>query len=361
VLDVERWTFAALMKIDIHTHILPPEWPDLDRKYGYGGFVRLDHYKPCCARMMIGDRVFREVTDNVWDPKRRIEEMDRDSVSMQVLSTVPVMFSYWAKPADALDLSRRLNDHIAEVVRENPKRFAGLGTIPMQDVDLAAQELERCSRELGLRGVEIGTHVDPNDYCHGRDCRNLDHPSLDVLWKTAEQLNAAIFVHPWDMMGKERMPKYWLPWLVGMPAETSLAICSMMFGGVFERFAKLRVAFYHGGGAFPGTIGRIDHGFHVRSDLVAIDNKTNPREYLASDQRPARFFVDSLVHDADALKMLVKLFGAQRVTLGSDYPFPLGEAQPGKLVESMEELSASDKEQVLSGSAHEFLGLQKNF
>ena len=107
---------------------------------------------------MIGDRVFREITDNVWDPLQRIEECDRDGVSMQVLSTVPVMFSYWAKPTDALDLSRRLNDHIAEVIREHPKRFTGLGTIPMQDPDLAAGELERCIRELGLRGAEIGTH-----------------------------------------------------------------------------------------------------------------------------------------------------------------------------------------------------------
>ncbi|HJX25506.1 MAG TPA: hypothetical protein VJ252_05075, partial [Chthoniobacterales bacterium] len=98
------------MKIDLHTHILPRDWPDLDAKYGYSGFVRLDHYKPCCARMMIGDRVFREITDNVWDPKRRVEDCDREKISMQVLSTVPVMFSYWAKPADALDLSRRLND-----------------------------------------------------------------------------------------------------------------------------------------------------------------------------------------------------------------------------------------------------------
>ena len=110
-----------MTKIDLHTHILPRDWPDLDAKYGYGGFVRLDHYKPCSARMMIGDRVFREITDNVWDPKRRIEDCDRDGVSMQVLSTVPVMFSYWAKPADALELSRRLNDHIAEVVRDHPK------------------------------------------------------------------------------------------------------------------------------------------------------------------------------------------------------------------------------------------------
>jgi aminocarboxymuconate-semialdehyde decarboxylase len=344
------------VKIDLHTHILPRDWPDLDAKYGYSGFVRFDHYKPCCARMMIGDRVFREITDNVWEPRRRIEEMDAAGVSIQVLSTVPVMFSYWARPKDALDLSRFLNDHIAEVVREHPNRFVGLGTIPLQEVDLAAQELERCVTQLGLRGAEIGTHVDPNEHCHGADCRNLDDRSLDVVWKTAEQLNAAIFVHPWDMMGKERMPKYWLPWLVGMPAETCLAICSMIFSGIFERFPKLRVAFAHGGGAFPFTIGRIEHAFYVRPDLVAIDNKINPRNYLASGETPARFYVDSLVHDTDALKILLKLFGAQRVALGSDYPFPLGEARAGQLIESMD-LSDREKGQLLSRTAREFLGL----
>src|SRR2546426_2244828 len=149
------------MKIDLHTHILPRDWPDLDAKYGYSGFVRLDHYKPCCARMMIGDRVFREITDNVWDPERRIEECNRAGVSMQVLSTVPVMFSYWAKPADALDISRRLNDHIAEVVRNHPTRFTGLGTIPMQDPDLAAGGQGRSVRGLGGPGAGGGTH----DYC----------------------------------------------------------------------------------------------------------------------------------------------------------------------------------------------------
>jgi aminocarboxymuconate-semialdehyde decarboxylase len=348
------------MKIDLHTHILPHDWPDLDAKYGYSGFVRLDHYKPCCARMMIGECVFREITDNVWDPKRRIEECDRAGVSMQVLSTVPVMFSYWAKPTDALDLSRRLNDHIAEVVRNHPRRFAGLGTVPMQDPDLAAQELERCVRELGLRGAQIGTHVDA--HVARNDTRNLDDASLDPVWSAAEKLGAAIFVHPWDMLGKERMSKYWLPWLVGMPAETSLAICSMMFGGVFERFPRLRVAFAHGGGAFPFTIGRIEHAFHVRPDLLATDSKTNPRSYLArADDRgeniPARFYVDSIVHDRDALRMLLKLFGAQRVALGSDYPFPLGEAHAGELIESLEGLSATEKAQLLSGTAREFLGI----
>jgi aminocarboxymuconate-semialdehyde decarboxylase len=344
------------MKIDLHTHILPPDWPDLDAKYGYPGFVRLDHYKPCCARMMIGGRIFREITDNVWDPKRRIEEMDRGKVSMQVLSTVPVMFSYWAKPHDALDLSRRLNDHIAEVVRHHPERFVGLATIPLQDPELAAGELERCVRQLGLRGAQIGTHVDANQHSGRLDTLNLDNASLQPVWSAAEELNAAIFVHPWDMLGKERMRKYWLPWLVGMPAETSLAICSMIFGGVFERFPKLRVAFAHGGGAFPFTAGRIDHAFHVRADLCAIDNQAAPCSYLAHGRTPARFYVDSLVHDADALRLLLKLFGKARVALGSDYPFPLGEANPGQLIETLK-LSAKDKTQLLAGTAREFLGL----
>jgi aminocarboxymuconate-semialdehyde decarboxylase len=350
-------TIKSTMKIDLHTHILPREWPDLDKKYGYPGFIRLEHHKPCCARMMKGDHFFREVTDNVWEPSRRIEECDRDGVSMQVLSTVPVMFSYWAKPNDALDLSRRLNDHIAEVVRAFPKRFAGLATVPLQDPDLAARELERAVRELGLRGAEIGTHVDANEYCHGVECRNLDDRGLDVFWDTAQGLDAALFVHPWDMMGKSRMQKYWLPWLVGMPAETSLAICSMMFGGVFDRFPGLRVAFAHGGGAFPHCIGRIERAFDVRPDLMAVDNQTPPAAYVARGGNPARFFVDSLVHDASALRYLIGLFGANRIALGSDYPFPLGESRPGSLIESMSDMTAEDKARILAGTAREFLGL----
>jgi aminocarboxymuconate-semialdehyde decarboxylase len=232
----------------------------------------------------------------------------------------------------------------------------------MQDPCLATGELERCIRELGLRGAQIGTHVDANPHSGRIDTLNLDNAALQPVWSAAEHFDAAIFVHPWDMLGKERMPKYWLPWLVGMPAETSLAICSMIFGGVFERFPNLRVAFAHGGGGFPFSFGRIEHAFHVRPDLVATDNNTNPRKYLAhrnkkGDVVPARFYVDSLVHDPDALKMLLKLFGAQRIAFGSDYPFPLGEAHPGELIKSMKELSAKDKARLLSGTAREFLGI----
>ncbi len=292
--------------------------------------------------MVIDGKSFREVGENLWDPGRRIEECDRDGVDLQVLSTVPVMFSYWAKPDDGLDLSRLLNDQIQSVLQAHPGRFAGLGTLPLQAPDLAVRELERCVRQLGFAGAQIGTHV--NDW-------NLDHPALFPLFETAQELGAAIFVHPWDMLGKDRTGKYWMAWLVGMPAETSLAICSMIFGGVLERLPRLRVGFAHGGGAFPATIGRIERGFEARPDLCAVDNRVNPRSYLG------KFWVDSLVHDAGALRYLINTIGPERIFLGSDYPFPLGEPNPGRLIESLDDCDAETRARLLAGNAREFLGL----
>jgi aminocarboxymuconate-semialdehyde decarboxylase len=294
--------------------------------------------------MTIDGKPFREVRQNLWDPLTRIQECDGHSVDLQVLSTVPVMFSYWAEAEHALEVSRMLNNHIAAVVSKHPGRFIGLGTIPMQSPQLAIKELERCMKELNLAGVEIGSHV--NDW-------NLSDQNLFPVFQAAEELGAAIFVHPWDMMGKDRMPKYWLPWLVGMPAEVSLAICSMIFGGVFERLPKLRVAFAHGGGSFPATLGRIEHGFKVRPDLTAVDNPVNPRAYLG------KFYLDSLTHDPVILRYLIDLVGAERIALGSDYPFPLGEAEPGKMIEMMNGLPPETKERLLSGSAMEWLGKKK--
>nr|MBS0036576.1 amidohydrolase [Saprospiraceae bacterium] len=332
-----------LLKIDIHTHIMPEHMPRWAEKFGYGGFIHLDHHKPCCARMMMDDRFFREVMDNCWDPDSRIKDCREHGVDVQVLSTIPVLFSYWAEPSHANDVSRFLNDHIADIVRRYPKKFIGLGTLPMQSPDLAVKELERCVKELGLAGVEIGSHI--NDW-------NLSDPEVFPVFEAAADLGAAVFVHPWDMMGKSKMERYWLPWLVGMPAETSLAICSMIFGGVFERLPKLRVAFAHGGGSFPATIGRIEHGFNVRPDLCAVDNNINPRQYLG------KFYLDSLVHDPTMLDYIVNLMGADRVALGTDYPFPLGELEPGKLIESMP-YEADKKELLLSGTALDWLGLSK--
>jgi len=335
------------LTIDIHTHIMPEHLPRWADKFGYGSFVHMEHIEgscPKCANMMQGDKFFRKVEENCWSGTARLAESNHQGVHVQVLSTIPVLFHYWAKGRDALETSRFLNDHLAGVVATNPKRFVGLGTLPLQEPQLAIQELERCINELGFAGVEIGSHV--NDW-------NLNAPELFPVFEAAEKLGACIFVHPWDMMGKDKMTDYWLPWLVGMPAESSLAICSMIFGGIFERLPGLRVAFAHGGGSFPATIGRIEHGFKVRPDLVAKHNPVNPRDYLG------KFWLDSLVHDPLMLQYITDLVGQEKVAMGTDYPFPLGELEPGKLIHEMA-WTQDKKDWLLHKSALGFLQREKS-
>jgi len=329
------------LKIDIHTHILPKTWPDLEKKFGYGGWMSLDHHAKDSAKMIKDGKCFRVVECNCWDPVARLDECKETLVDVQVLSTVPVMFNYWARPDHTLFMSKLINDHISMVVDEHPNRFIGLGTIPMQDDKLAIEELERCIKDLGLVGIQIGSNINGT---------NLNDESVFPIFEAARDLGASIFIHPWDIMGRDEMEKYWLPWLVGMPAETSRAICSMIFGGVFERLPDLRVAFAHGGGSFPATVGRIQHGFDVRPDLCAIDNDIDPKEYLG------KFWVDSLVHDIEMLEYLIGKVGDRKIVLGSDYPFPLGEELPGSLIESSD-LITSTKENILYKNALDWLGL----
>lgn len=332
-----------MLKIDVHTHILPSDIPRWKDKFGYGGFISLDHYQPRCARMLRDDGVaFRDVEENCWSAERRIEECDVSGVNVQVLSTVPVMFGYWAKPQDGAEIAAFLNDHIAGIVSEFPNRFVGLGTVPMQDVDLAIRELERC-KSNGLAGVQIGTNINQ---------LNLSEPQFFEIFAACERLGMAVFVHPWEMAGEADMQKYWLPWLVGMPAEVTRAICSLIFSGTLERLPNLRMCFAHGGGSFPATIGRIEHGFNVRPELCAVDNPQDPRKYLN------QIYFDSLVHDAATLKFLVEMTGAERIALGTDYPFPLGEAEPGKLIESCG-FSGEIVNRLLGGTALEWLDLDE--
>ncbi len=327
------------MKIDIHTHIMPDKMPNWVQKFGYGEFIHLEH-RNCKACMMKGDKLFREVEENCFDAQVRMKDMDETEVDIQVLSTIPVLFNYWARSKDGNDTARFFNDHIADTVAKNPKRFMGLGTLPMQDIDLAIKEMERCVLELEMPGIEIGSNINGI---------NLNDEQFFPFYKRAEELGCSLFIHPWEMMGQDQMQRYWLPWLVGMPAETSRAICSMIFGGVLTKFPKLKVAFAHGGGSFPGTIGRIEHGFNVRPDLVAIDNEINPSDYIG------KFWIDSLVHDDKALEFIIDIMGEDKICLGSDYPFPLGEHHPGKLIESMN-FKATLKNKLLYKNALEWLG-----
>jgi aminocarboxymuconate-semialdehyde decarboxylase len=211
----------------------------------------------------------------------------------------------------------------------------------MQDPGLAIKELERCTHRLGMPGVQIGTNVNG---------KNLDDPAVVEVLAAAESLGACVFVHPWDMLGGERMARHWFPWLVGMPAETSLAVASVCFGGVMERLPRLRIAFAHGGGAAPMTLGRWDHGFRERPDLCQTATTVMPSEAFR------RLWFDSLVHDAEALRLLLSVAGPGKVALGTDYPFPLGELAPGAVVRAASWLDDATRASILHGAAAAFLG-----
>lgn len=316
--------------------------PNWSEKFGYGDFIYLQHHKRGFAKMMRGNQFFREIEENCWNAEKRIDEYQTHGTQVQVVCTIPVMFSYWAKPMDTLSLSKYLNDHIARLVEKYPKHYVGLGTLPMQDTELAIQELVRC-KKIGLHGVQIGSNI--ND-------ENLNEERFFPLFEACERLGMAVMVHPWNMMGEKSMTRYWLPWLVGMPAETTRAICSMIFGGIFERLPKLRVMFAHAGGSFLFTLGRIRHGFECRPDLVAIDNPVDPLKYIG------QFWVDSITHDLPMLEHVIKAVGSKRVTLGSDYPFPLGDLQIGKFIEDAD-LSKKMKEDIFANATLAWLQLTK--
>jgi len=329
------------MKLDIHAHILPQNWPSLKDKYGYGGFITLDHHKPGSAKMMRDDGVFfREIQENCWNPLSILQDMDIHHVDYMTLCTIPVLFNYWAKPEHGLDWSMFLNDHLASVCNQN-SRFIGLGTVPMQDISLAIKEMERCKLELNMPGLQIGSNILG---------KNLDHESLFPFYEAAEQLGVCLMIHPWEMAGAERMKSYFQEWLVGMPAETTLAVTSMIFGGIFDKFPKLRVLFSHAGGSFPFTFGRISHGWHARQDLCNINHIKDPKSYIG------KFWIDSITHDDDAFRYLLSIFGADKICYGTDYPFPLGDLNHGEFLEKMS-IPQHIKNQIFSQSAMEFLGI----
>ena len=333
-----------MFKIDIHTHILPENLNEVTGRFSDSRFLKIDPIDARSIMLNKDGKEFRKVNCNCWDHNVRIKECDNTKVNIQVISTVPVLFSYWAKDDEGLTLAQFLNDHISRIIKSVPDRFIGIGTIPMQKTEFAIKEMDRCINDLKLPGIQIGSNVNGE---------NLSSEKFHPIFEHAEKLGSSIFVHPWEMMGQTDMEKYWLPWLVGMPAETSRAICSIIFGGILEKYPNLKIAFAHGGGSFPFTASRIDHGYRMRPDRCSIDNDKLPSSYMK------HFYIDSLVHDENSMRFLLETVGAEQIALGSDYPFPLGEQHPGKLIEEMD-LTDLTKQRLLAGTALEWLGLTES-
>lgn len=328
------------MRIDFHTHVIPEDLPDLTKKYGGERWPILKRTCACGANIMVGGKIFREVTDQVWSPEKRIQDMDCEGVDIQVISPIPVTFSYWA-PVEAADAMARIqNDFIAETAKQNPNRFIGLGMVPLQDISAAIREMDRCIHELGLKGIEIGTNVNGT---------NLDDPSLIEFFAMAEQWNVPLFVHPWETLARDRTPRHNFMYTVGMPSETALAAASLIWSGTMEKYPKLKICFAHGGGSFPYILPRLDQGWEVWPHLRLT---SQPPSHYAKN-----FYFDSLVYDPLNIKYLIERFGHHRVVMGSDYPFLLREIPPGKVIDHFSGLSSEQKEAILGGNALEFLNM----
>ncbi len=326
------------MRIDVHTHILPRIWPDLAERYGDQRWPRLQHLDSCSAHLMVEEKVFREVTDQLYVPERRLEDMSASGIDHQLLSTVPVMFSYWAPPKQTRELCRHLNEHLAGVVRKHPASFSALGTVPLNDPDLAIEELERCIRDLNMVGVEIGTNVAGLD---------LDDQRFFPFFERAAELEALVLVHPWQVVGGGRLTQYYFGYTVAMPSETAFAVGALLFGGVLARLPRLRVVFAHGGGSIPFIIGRMERGWEAwqpaREKL-----SVSPMSLLES------CYFDSILWDVESFELLVRRVGHEQILLGSDYPFIMGEERPGELVESTS-LSPDERDLVLGGNVMRLL------
>ena len=324
------------MITDVHSHFVPHGWPTLP-----GGdrmpTLRVDSARQ--ATIMLGDREFRTITDNSWNADVRLADMDAAGIDRQFLSPTPVFFGYDRSTAQAAEIAAIFNDLALTISERQPDRLLPFCQVPLQDTDAACRELDRCLAN-GHRGVEIGNHVGDRD---------LDDAGIVTFLQHCADRGAPVFVHPWDMPSSPRLNRWMARWLTGMPAETHLSILAMILGGSFDRISPdLKICFAHGGGSFAFWVGRMDNAWHQRRDVVGV-NEQPPSAYLG------RFSVDSVVFDQRALRLLIDTVGADRVMLGSDYPYAFGETTPGTLIRTATNLTDTERQLLLSDNAAAFV------
>jgi aminocarboxymuconate-semialdehyde decarboxylase len=285
---------------------------------------------------------FAALVPKLTDPVQRLEDMDRMGVDLQALSVAPPQFYYWTDPVLGRKLARLQNDHLAELVAKHPDRFAGLATVPLQDVDAAVAELDFAVTELGLRGVEICTNVNGLD---------LDDRRFRPFFARAAELGVVVLIHPHGFTQGERLMDYYLTNVIGNPLESTIAVTRMIHGGVLEELPDLRLCVVHGGGYLPFYASRMDHAWQERPEGRHHIPDQPPSSYLR------RIFVDSLVYDPAHLGFLVQQMGADRVVVGTDYPYDMGFYDPVGLVERTPGLSDDDRRRILGGNAAMLLDL----
>lgn len=328
--------------IDIHAHVMTPEAeaiaaplfsPEKDPFVAFSG----------PASEAYNRKHFAEIVPSLTSPEQRLHDMDRMGVDVQAISVVPPQYYYWAPPEIGSRTSAMVNDRLFEVVQGHPDRFVGLGTLPLQDVDLALAELDRVVFELGFRGLEICTNVNGTDF---------DDPRFLPFFEKAVEHDLLVVVHPNGFVDGGRLAAHYLINTLGMPMDSTVFIARMIFGGVMERFPDLKVCVTHGGGYLPFYPGRFDHAYEAREDCREHITR-EPSSYLA------QMYFDTMVFDPEMIGTLVRRWGADHVLLGTDYPYDMGETDPLGLLAKVEDLGDKERDLIAGGNAAKLLGIDR--
>jgi aminocarboxymuconate-semialdehyde decarboxylase len=325
--------------IDVHAHILTEETIRLLQRESPKAAPKLSDVDDQFGTLDVAGSLYRHFPRGGWDLDRRFRDMAAAKVDMQVLSVCPQTFLYAQPPALAAAFARIQNEQLAKLVKTHPGRFQGIATVPMQAPQQAADELRHAMTVLGLRGMQIGSNIAG---------KNLDDPELEPVWAAAAELGAFILLHPINVAGMDRLGSYYLNNLIGNPLDTTIAAACLVFSGALERYPSLKICLAHGGGFVPYQAGRFVHGWHVRAE----PKKKLPKPPTDSLQR---FYFDTIVHSKEVLEFLVGNAGADRVLLGSDYPFDMGMPDGVLQVRSLS-LPAAEQASILGGLAQTMLG-----
>jgi len=325
-----------MQAIDVHCHFFPQAFLDIARKPGnsFGTSIERDADG---LEYLVAEGDFRHpLTPDFHESGAMIADLDKRSLTSAVISSAPPTLSYWADKSAANELASAINEEIAQRTRTYPDRFAGLATLPLQDMDATVSEARRAIRDLHLSGFHIGSNVNGT---------NLDDPFFEPLFATIAELDVPVFIHPYIPAGAERMRRYYLHNLIGMVSETGLAIASVIYGGILERWPDIKICFAHAGGTFPYIKGRLDHGYLVREEECTKALPHPPSHYIG------KLYFDSIAHDHASLKFLVDLVGSDHIVIGSDYPFDMGNEQPFEVVTSNPYLTEEDKTNIAGKTA----------
>jgi aminocarboxymuconate-semialdehyde decarboxylase len=328
----------ASQTIDVHAHILTEETIRLLQSEAPKVAPKLTDVDDQFGTLDVAGSIYRHFPRGGWDLERRLQDMAASKVDVQVLSVCPQTFVYAQPPAVAATFARVQNEQMAKLAKARPDRFLGIATLPMQAPKLAADELRHAMSALGLRGAQIGSNIAG---------KNLDDPELEPVWATAAELDAFILVHPINVAGMDRLGSYYLNNLIGNPLDTTIAAACLVISGVLERHPTLKFCLAHGGGFVPYQAGRFLHGWHVR---------TEPKKNLPKPPTESldRFYFDTIVHSKEVLEFLVGNAGADRVLLGSDYPFDMGMPDGVLQVRGLS-IPAAEQTAILGGRAQALL------